>query len=62
MIKVIQHKPYIVKKKFGNWRDKVVDWYNDWVVNGFCYKKKQLYLFGKQNTGKTYFVRFLMGS
>ena len=60
LIKVIPHKPYIVKKRFNNWRDQVVDWYNDWIENGFVHKKKQLFLHGKQDTGKTSFVAFLM--
>ena len=61
LVKLIPHQPYKVKKRFGNWRDQVVDWYNDWIINGFVHKKKQLFLFGKQDTGKTSFIRFLFG-
>lgn len=62
LIVLVPHKPYLVKKRFHNWRDQVVDWYNDWIINGFVHKKKQLYLYGPSNTGKTHFIRFLMGN
>ena len=38
------------------WQDMVLDWWNDWVVNGFVHKKKQLYLWGPSNIGKTSFI------
>lgn len=54
-------KPLVVLKRFNNWRDEVIDWYNDWVNNGYSHKKKQLYLFGESNTGKTYFINEIIG-
>jgi hypothetical protein len=42
---------------FGDWRDIIKDWFNDWVDNGWQSKKLQLFLWGeKSNTGKTFFV------
>ena len=61
LVKPIVHQPYVIKKRFGNWRDKVVDWYNEWVKNGFMHSKKHLYLFGPPDTGKTNFLQFLFG-
>lgn len=61
-LKLIVHKPYIIKKRFGNWRDQVVDWYNDWVINGLSKKTKHLYLHGKSGTGKTNFIQYLMSN
>ena len=58
----ITHKPYIIKRRFGNWRDRVVDWYNNWVQNGFKNTKKHLFLYGPSDTGKTSFISYLMGN
>lgn len=43
-----------------NWHKKVVDWFNDWVINGYRHKKKQLYLWGPSNTGKSTFINTLI--
>ena len=59
--KLVLLKPYKILKKFGNWRDLVVDWYNDWAKNGYFHKKKQLFLYGESNTGKSTFIKYLMG-
>lgn len=42
-----------------NWVREVCDWWNDWVVNGWTFKKKQLYLYGDPDNGKTSFVKRL---
>lgn len=42
------------------WKLQVIDWWNDWVRNGWHHKKKQLYLHGPPNTGKTYFIDHLL--
>lgn len=39
------------------WKQEVIKWWNDWIDNGWTHKKKQLYLFGASNTGKTYFIQ-----
>jgi hypothetical protein len=43
-----------------NWHEKVLLWWNDWSVNGHSHKKKQLYLFGPSNVGKTSFINRLV--
>lgn len=43
-----------------NWQDKVIAWWNDWAINGYAHKKKQLYLWGIPNAGKTYFINYLL--
>ena len=44
------------------WQDKVIDWWNDWIVNGYFHKKCQLYLWGPSNTGKTTFMQELFNN
>lgn len=44
----------------NEWQLKVVGWWNDFVINGPYHKRKQLYLFGDPNTGKTTFIRNLL--
>ena len=61
LFKPIIHHPYVIKKRFGNWRDKVVDWYNDWADKGFKQAKNHLYLYGPPDSGKTNLVQFLLG-
>lgn len=38
----------------------MIEWWNDWAINGYAHKKKQLYLWGKADTGKTYFINHLL--
>lgn len=49
-----------VPNKAQNWHEKVLFWWNDWVINGHSHKKKQLYLFGPSNVGKTSFINRLL--
>ncbi|RNA34602.1 hypothetical protein BpHYR1_014178 [Brachionus plicatilis] len=51
-----------LEKKFGNWRDDVVAFLNDWIINGWHYKKKHLCLFGDSDSGKTTFCNALLGN
>ena len=44
----------------NTWQEEVINWWNDWIVNGFRHKKPQLFLWGGSNTGKTTFVRQLI--
>lgn len=53
-------RPLIVKKKFGDWRDIVIEWWNDWTRNKYCPKRPQLYLVGKSDSGKTSFITALL--
>lgn len=52
--------PEIVLK--SNWRRYVVKWFNSWVTNldNPGHKRKQLFLHGPPNSGKTYFVRHVL--
>lgn len=59
--KIVQLRAYEILKRFGDWRDRAVDWYNDWVMNGHLRKKKQLYVYGPSNSGKTTFFDLLLG-
>jgi len=43
-----------------NWHISILQWWNDWVFNGWTHKKPQLYLYGPSNTGKTTFVHKLL--
>lgn len=43
-------------KKFNAWQDDVIEWFNDFIDESNTGPKKQLYLYGKSNTGKTYFI------
>lgn len=33
-------------ENFGDWRDSVRKWWNDWVAEGWFHKRKQLFLWG----------------
>lgn len=55
------HKPFFVKNEFGNWRDEVVNWYNEWVLCGSSNDYTNLYLYGISKSGKTNFIHFLLG-
>jgi hypothetical protein len=46
-----------LQKPFDDWRDIVVEWWNEFVDIGHTPKFPALYLFGSTNSGKTYFVR-----
>ncbi|CAF1036292.1 unnamed protein product [Brachionus calyciflorus] len=49
-------------KKFGNWRDIVVAFLNDWIRNGWQHKKKHLCLYGVSNSGKSTLCNALLGN
>ena len=51
--KLVPLKQYKILIKFGNWRDHVVEWYNDWAKTATLIKK-QLFLYGDSNTGKAH--------
>ena len=36
---LINIKPKQIQK-FNNWRDEVIDWFNDWALTGYSHKKK----------------------
>lgn len=42
------------------WREKVVNWYNDFVGGPYRHKKPQLYLWGPSGRGKTVFINNLL--
>jgi len=44
----------------ANWQDKIVHWWNDFLLNGHTHKKKQLYLYGASDVGKTTFVHNIL--
>lgn len=47
---------------YRNWSMIVAEWWNSWLKNGFKHKKKQLYLHGRSNVGKTSFVEMMVKS
>ncbi|CAF1027740.1 unnamed protein product [Brachionus calyciflorus] len=55
-------RPFRILKRFGDWRDKVVDWWNQWVSNPYKPKRKQLYLYGESDSGKSSFIRALLAA
>ena len=52
---------YVVPEHLS-WQDEIVLWWNDFVVNGHEHKKKQLFLYGESNVGKTFFVNQLLAN
>ena len=55
------HKKFEIKPcllgPFNDWREPVRLWWNDWCINKYHPKKKQMLIIGEQsNTGKTMFV------
>ena len=61
MKKLLPNKPWRIVRKFNYLRDVVKDWINSWVISGYSKKKKHLYLYGKSNTGKSFFINKLIG-
>jgi hypothetical protein len=59
-IEPIRPLHYVYNQDQCNWHMEVIDWWNDWAINGWRHKKKQLYLYGPPNTGKTTFIRELL--
>ena len=41
---------------FGDWRDELIEWFNDWIDNGWHAKKRQVLITGPPNAGKTSFI------
>ena len=41
---------------FGDWRDELINWFNDWIDNGWRPKKQQVLITGPPNAGKTSFI------
>ncbi|CAF0969246.1 unnamed protein product [Brachionus calyciflorus] len=50
-----------ILKKFGNWRDSVLDWYNRQIISENNGLRKALYLYGESDTGKTFLIKALFG-
>ena len=59
---VIGSQPSRYKKSFGNWRENIVNWYKDLVVNGSSAKNMHLYLYGRPKKGKTKFLQHLVSN
>lgn len=58
----IPQYPYFrikINKRFSNWRDSVVDWYNDFLAKKISLS---LYLYGDSQTGKTSFILSVFGN
>jgi hypothetical protein len=50
-----------LQKPFDDWRDIVVEWWNEFVDMGHTPKFPAMYLYGSTNSGKSYFIRnFIM--
>lgn len=45
----------------ADWANIVCSWYTDWMVNGWVHKKRQMYLWGPSNTGKSQLIFNLIG-
>lgn len=60
--KLIPLQPLILFKPFNNWIDKVINWLNSWIREGWHPKKKQLFLYGDANAGKSEIVRAIFGN
>ncbi len=54
-------KLHVLKKvsigPFDDWRDLVINWWNNWIESGWFHKRQQLFLLSKPNCGKTTFIR-----
>lgn len=45
--------PMYCRESYEGWYNDVVSWYNDWFLNKWVAKKRQLYLYGHSNIGKS---------
>jgi hypothetical protein len=61
-IKLLPLKKINQIKRFNNWQDEVIDWYNDWIdeSNENKLNKKQLLIYGEPDTAKTYFIVYFL--
>lgn len=50
------------QEELRQWQHEVINWWNDWIVNGWQPRKKQLYLWGPSTTGKTSFIHRLLSN
>jgi hypothetical protein len=57
---LVLHKKINQVKKLNAWQDEVVDWYNDYIDEENRDEKKPLFLYGKSDTGKSYFIRYFL--
>ena len=55
------HEPI---RAYGDWRDTIVNqWWNPWVREGWHEKRKQLFVWGASNAGKSTFIKdFILGN
>jgi polynucleotide 5'-kinase involved in rRNA processing len=53
-----------IKRRFGDWKQKVIDWACTWVnpSENRIHKRKQLYLHGVSNSGKTTLLNSIFGN
>ena len=64
MLTLFQRKHHIRHKlkrvtsdiPFGDWRDDLILWFNNWIDNGWHMKKQQVLITGPPNAGKTSFI------
>jgi hypothetical protein len=52
--------PLGISQPPANWLEEVIEWWNDWAINGYKLKKKQLYLWGPASMGKTSLIMKLL--
>lgn len=45
---------------YSQWTIDVANWWNDWVVNGFHLRKKQLFLYGPPSVGKSSYIELML--
>jgi polynucleotide 5'-kinase involved in rRNA processing len=53
-----------IKKRFDDWKQQVIDWACTWVNSSekSTHKRKQLYLYGVSNSGKTTLINSIFGN
>jgi polynucleotide 5'-kinase involved in rRNA processing len=53
-----------IKKRFDDWKQEVIDWACTWVNSeaNSTHKRKQLYLYGVSNSGKTTLINSIFGN
>ncbi|CAF0969266.1 unnamed protein product [Brachionus calyciflorus] len=55
-------RPLRVLKKFNDWRDEVVQWWNEWTSQPYKQKRPQLYIYGPSDSGKSAFIKAMLSA
>lgn len=51
-----------IGRKFGDALDKMIEWLNGYILNGWQFKRQQLYVWGESGVGKTTAINLILNA